>query len=176
MFLHLPLTICLSVVLTGLAVTDYRVFLLWAWFCWDSLGQAVSGYGRGSGKSDLWTWLCQTSLGSNFLWEVRMEWGGGLGHRICFWVQLWTPGVPVMVVLGQGGLTYEPGCVRTPWCQAISGREGLDHRICSRVQMRTEIFFFTFLECLYYLCYLLGCIPLYFLSYYLPLPGSCQGL
>jgi hypothetical protein len=60
-FFGLPLTLWLSLVLTGLAISDCSLFLLWAWLCWASLGQAVSGCGRGSGTPDLWFWCSRTS-------------------------------------------------------------------------------------------------------------------
>lgn len=65
-----------------------------------------------------------------------------------------------MVIMGKGGLTCEPGCVTTSWGPAVSGKEGVDHRICSRVQMRTDAFF-------------LSPLSLLSLGVYLPL-FSCQ--
>lgn len=53
MFLSLPLPIWLSLMLTGLAISDWSLSLLWAWLCWVSLVQSVFGYRSGSGEPDL---------------------------------------------------------------------------------------------------------------------------
>jgi hypothetical protein len=88
-FLCLAPTIWLSLVLIGLAVTDWSLSLLWAWLCWASLGQAVSGCGKVSGEPDLWAWGCQNFWESSCL-KAWAEWGEGLEHRVCSWVQIQT--------------------------------------------------------------------------------------
>jgi hypothetical protein len=61
LLMFFQLLLWLSLELTGLVVSDWSLFLLWVWLCWASLGQAVSGCGRGSGTPDLWFWCSRTS-------------------------------------------------------------------------------------------------------------------
>ena len=54
MFLCLPLDIWLSLMLTDLVISNWKLVLLWAWLWWNSLSESASWNGVGSGAPNLW--------------------------------------------------------------------------------------------------------------------------
>jgi hypothetical protein len=66
MFLCLPFSIWLSLLLNGLSISDWFLSLLWAWLWWTSSSKAVFGCGTESIVPDMWVYElgCEGSPGN----------------------------------------------------------------------------------------------------------------
>jgi hypothetical protein len=109
MFLYLPPTIWISLVLPALTTSDWSLSFLWSWLCQNSSELSWFCESVILGCCDpkiLRYWICQSSGELSYLWDPE----------ILVWPDSWDPGK-----LWSCG----PGCVREPGSGASSGVVGL---------------------------------------------------